>query len=169
VHASDTAHAWRQIVAVSNPHNAMASLILSAWGVARDARNRPFADWQPRPLAEVTETIKTSDPTQLVQELDAAIRAKEQDLACALTGKYLSAGHSPQPVFDTLLRYACSEDGALHAEKYYWTVRDEYSRLRPRFRDGELIALARVTASEYGTPAPGVAEARELLGVPPTV
>lgn len=168
VHASDTAHAWRQIVAVSNPHNAMASLILSAWGVARDARNRPFADWQPRPLAEVSETVKTSDPTQLVQELDAAIRAKEQDLACALTGKYLAAGHSPQAVFDTLLRYACSEDGALHAEKYYWTVRDEYSRLRPRFRDGELIALARVTASEYGIPAPGVAEAKELLGVPPT-
>jgi hypothetical protein len=31
------------------------------------------------------------------------------------------------------------------------------------FRGRQLAALARVTASEYGRPAPGMAEARELL------
>jgi hypothetical protein len=58
-----------------------------------------------------------------------------------------------------------SEDGALHAEKYYWTVRSEFASIRPAFRWRELVALARVTASECGRPAPGQAEARELLKV----
>jgi hypothetical protein len=39
--------------------------------------------------------------------------------------------HAPQPVFDLLLRYAVSEDGALHAEKYHRTVTEE-----ARFRNG---------------------------------
>jgi len=30
-------------------------------------------------------------------------------------------------VFDLLLRYASSEDGALHAEKYYRTVTEEFA------------------------------------------
>ncbi|MFN7583422.1 MAG: hypothetical protein ACK5UD_20510, partial [Planctomyces sp.] len=57
----------------------------------------------------------------------------------------------------------CSEDGALHAEKYYWTTRDEYQQLRPAFRNQQLVALARVSASQYGSPAPGLQQARELL------
>jgi hypothetical protein len=68
-------------------------------------------------------------------------------------------------VFELLLRFAVSEDGALHAEKYYQTCRDEFYRTRPAFRWRHLTALARVTASEFGRPAPGQAEARELLGV----
>jgi len=68
-------------------------------------------------------------------------------------------------VFDLLLRYAVSEDGALHAEKYYRTVTEEFSATRPAFRWRQLVALARVTASEYGRPAPGMAEARQVLKV----
>jgi hypothetical protein len=68
-------------------------------------------------------------------------------------------------VFDLLLRYAVSEDGALHAEKYYRTVTEEFNSSRPAFRWRQLAALARVTASEYGKPAPGIDEARRLLGV----
>ena len=63
-----------------------------------------------------------------------------------------------------LLGYACSEDGALHAEKFYRTVREEFTETRPAFRSRHLVALARVTASEYGRPAPGFAEAKERLG-----
>ena len=58
-----------------------------------------------------------------------------------------------------------SEDGALHAEKYFQTVSEEYGRGREKFRWLHVVALARVTASQAGQPAPGVAEARKLLGV----
>ena len=57
------------------------------------------------------------------------------------------------------------EDGALHAEKYYRTVTEEFAASRPAFRWRQLVALARVTTSEYGFPAPGYAEACRLLGV----
>ena len=72
---------------------------------------------------------------------------------------------SPRTVFDRLLRYAVTEDGALHAEKYYRTVSEEFAATRPAFRWRQLVALARVTASEYGRPAPGVGEASERLGI----
>ncbi|MCA9043771.1 MAG: hypothetical protein KDA69_05585 [Planctomycetaceae bacterium] len=163
VHASDTANAWRQIVAVSNRRNAMASLILAGWGVARDSGVRHYANFAPRPLAEQLEGLTTTDPDRLMKELDGAIREQNQERSCAVTQHYLNAGHSAQPVFDLLLKYACSEDGALHAEKYFWTVQNEYHTLRPRFRNAQLVALARVTSSAYGTPAPGVDIARELL------
>jgi len=64
-----------------------------------------------------------------------------------------------------LLRYAISEDGALHAEKYYRTVTEEFAATHAAFRWRHLAALARVTASEYGYPAPGMAQAHELLKV----
>jgi transposase len=47
----------------------------------------------------------------------------------------------------------------------YNTVREEFTSTRPAFRWRQLVALARVTASECGRPAPGVAQARELLKV----
>jgi len=72
---------------------------------------------------------------------------------------------SDPSAFDLLLGYAVSEDGALHAEKYYRTVTEEFAATRPSLRWRQLVALARVTASEYGHPAPGVTEARELLKV----
>lgn len=51
------------------------------------------------------------------------------------------------------------------AAAYYRTVSEEFAATRPAFRWRQLVALARVTASEYGRPADGVAEAREMLGV----
>jgi hypothetical protein len=63
-----------------------------------------------------------------------------------------------------LLRFATSEDGALHAEKYYRTVVEEFGSTRQAFRWRHLVGLARVSASEYGFPAPGFAEACRLLG-----
>jgi hypothetical protein len=64
-----------------------------------------------------------------------------------------------------LLRYAISEDGALHAEKVYRTATEEFAATRPSFRWRQLIVLARVTASAHGYAAPGHAEACQLLGV----
>ena len=79
--------------------------------------------------------------------------------------RYGSLGHTPRKLFDLLLKYAISEDGALHAEKYYNTVREDFATTRPAFRWRHLIALARVTASEYGFPAPGREEACHLLNI----
>ena len=67
--------------------------------------------------------------------------------------------------FERLLGYAVSEDGALHAEKFYWTVREEFAATRPAVRWRQTVALARVTASEFGQAAPGYAEACERLKV----
>ena len=81
-----------------------------------------------------------------------------------MVSRYGQEGHDPKALFALLLRYAVSEDGALHAEKYYRTVNEEFASVRPPFRWRHLIALARVTSSLYGKPAPGVEEARKLLG-----
>jgi hypothetical protein len=64
-----------------------------------------------------------------------------------------------------MVKYAVSEDGALHAEKFYRTVVEEFASTRPAFQWRQVVALARVTASEHGFPAPGYQEACELLGV----
>jgi hypothetical protein len=104
-------------------------------------------------------------PEALLGELANAIEAKDQARACALVHRYGELGRAERPVFDMLLGYAISEDGALHAEKYYRTVSEEFATTRPTFRWRQLAALARVSASEYGYPAPGVAEARRLLKV----
>jgi hypothetical protein len=102
-----------------------------------------------------------------LRELNAAIRDNNQARACAVTHRYGELRHAERPVFDTLLTYATSEDGALHAEKYYRTVSEEFASSRPAFRWRQLVALARVTASEFGRPAPGYAEACERLGLAP--
>jgi hypothetical protein len=167
VHACDSANAWRHIARVSNPRNAAASLILSAFQVATDRINRggKFLEWKPRPYAEQLEKIATRDAAKLLADLDGAIREKNQDRACAVVHRYGELGHSARGAMDLLLRYAISEDGALHAEKYYRTATDEFANTRAAFRGRQLVALARVTASEFGTPAPGYADACKLLGV----
>lgn len=166
VHASDSANAWRHIARVSHPRNAAASLIMAGYQVASD-RSRLGSDWHPRPLPEQLEQISDTDPKRLLVELDGVIREQNQDRACAVVGKYCLLGHSEQPVFELLLKYATSEDGALHAEKYFWTVCDEYALTRAAFRSRQLVALARVTASEYGHRAAGYDEACALLGCEP--
>jgi hypothetical protein len=162
VHASDSANAWRNIARVSNARNTVASLIVGAYHTAGQsgALNK-----EPQPLAEHQEKIKTGDAKALLRDLKAAIKERDQVRACALVHRYGKEGHAPRPVFDVLLRYAVSEDGALHAEKYYRTVTEEFAATRPAFRWRHLVALARVTASESGFPAPGYTEACQLLKV----
>jgi hypothetical protein len=140
----------------------VASLIVGAYHTAGQHTRLNAA---PYPTPEQLEQVDTTDAAKLLQEADAAIRAKDQFRATAVVTRYGALGHEARPVFDLLVRYATSEDGALHAEKYYRTVTEEFAGTRPAFRWRHLAALARVTASEYGRPAPGHAEARRLLGV----
>jgi hypothetical protein len=161
VHASDAANAWRHIAAVSGPRNTFASLIVGAFHTAGQNGGQHK---DPYPLAANLDQVKTADPAELLKLTEAAVTGQDQATACALVQKYGAAGGQARPVFDLLIKYAVSEDGALHAEKYYRTTTEEFAAARPAFRWRQLVALARVTASEYGKPAPGVEEARRLLG-----
>jgi hypothetical protein len=162
VHASDAANAWRNIARVSNPRNRVASLIVGAYHTAGQFR---YVTKDGYPYAHLLEEIKTTEPAELLGQAEEAIRGNDQARACAVVHRYGELGLPPRPVFDLLLKYAVSEDGALHAEKYYRTVSEEFGSVRPAFRWRQLTALARVTASEHGFPAPGVEEAGKLLGV----
>jgi hypothetical protein len=166
VHASDAANAWRNIARVSNQRNAIASLIVGAYHTAGQGSSQGGKlNNQPYPWPEHLEKITTKEAPALLKETEAAIKEKDQLRACALVYRYGELAHPVRPVFDLLLRFATSEDGALHAEKYYRTVTEEYAATRSAFRWRQLVALARVTASEYGYPAPGYAEACKLLKV----
>jgi hypothetical protein len=167
VHASDSACAWRNLARVSNTRNTFACLVLAAYQVAFDRVNRggDFLHWEPLPMPYHLSQVQATDAEGLLKEADTAIRQNMQAHAAAIVHRYGQAGFPARGVFDLLLRYAVSEDGALHAEKYYQTVSEEFAATRPSLRWRHLEALARVTASEYGRPAPGVAEAREIMKV----
>ncbi|MDB5329041.1 MAG: hypothetical protein JWP03_192 [Phycisphaerales bacterium] len=167
VHACDSANAWRNLARVANPRNAIACLILGAYQVAvdRTARGGDFLNWEPLPLKQHVDGIKSTEPAVLLAEIESAVRGNLQARASAIVHRYGQLGHPERPLLDLMLRFATSEDGALHAEKYYRTTSEEFAATRPAFRWRQLTALARVTASEYGRPAPGYAEARELLKV----
>lgn len=161
VHASDASNAWRNIADVSNHRNAMASLIVGAYHVAGQSPHVQPERW---PLKkDSVEAI--NDPSALLKAAEDAIRSRDQALAAAATERYAELGGAPRPVFDLMLNFATSEDGALHAEKYYRTVTEEFAKTRPSMRWRHLVGLARVSASEFGTPAPGYHEACELLRV----
>jgi len=162
VHACDSANAWRHIAKVTNHRNAVASLVIGAYHTAGQMRHVRESIL---PFAELSGAIATVDGNALLAETESAIRDKDQARVCAVVDRYGGLGHGPRPLFDLLLKYAISEDGALHAEKYYRTVAEEFRTSRPAFRWRQLTALARVTASEYGFPAPGREQAQELLGI----
>jgi hypothetical protein len=167
VHACDSASAWRNLARVARPRNTYSCLILGAYQVALDRVNRggDFLKWEPLPLARHVNEVKSTGREELLRDLDEAIRGNLQGRASGIVQRYGQLGFDAAPIFDLLRQYAISEDGALHAEKFYQTVAEEYATTRPIFRWRQLCALARVTASEYGRPAPGVAEAKELLKV----
>jgi hypothetical protein len=167
VHASDSANAWRNMARVANTRNSYASVILGAYQVALDrtARGGDFLHWQPLPIAAHVGQVKGKDADALLGELEEAIRGNMQAHAAAIVHRYGELGQPPRRLFDLQLRFAAREDGALHAEKFYRTVSEEFAATRAAFRWRHVVALARVTASEYGRPAPGVKEARELLKI----
>jgi hypothetical protein len=167
VHACDSANAWRNMARVANARNTFACLILGAYQVAWDRVNRGgrFLEWEPLPLKQHINGIKSQDAAALLKDAEEAVRGNLQARAAAIVHRYGQLGHPPRAMFDLMLKYAISEDGALHAEKYYRTTSEEFASTRPAFRWRQLVALARVTASECNRPAPGMAEARDRLKV----
>jgi hypothetical protein len=164
VHASDSVHAWRNLSSVSRGRHVFACLILAGWQIARDRNAQPFLDWEPMPSRRQIGQVTGAEPAKLLAELEVMICGQLQSHAAAVVHRWGVLGLPPEPVLTVLRGFAVSEDGALHAEKYYQTCSDEFHRTRAAFRWRHLTALARVTASEFGRPAPGQAEARELLG-----
>ena len=168
VHACDSANAWRDMARYADPAQRRR---------LPDPRRLPGAPTTaPTAAATSSSGSRTRAPTparrsrprtppRCCAAAEDAIKNKDQARACAAVQRYGEQGHPERPVFDMLLRYAVSEDGALHAEKYYRTTSEEFAATRPAFRWRQLVALARVTASEYGRPAPGYAEACKLLKV----
>lgn len=167
VHACDSANAWRNLARLGNPRNQAACTIIGAWQVAHDRAERggDFLNWKPRPWTEQLEGVKAKEPKALLTELEDAIKHNDQARACAVTAKCAEVGMEARGVFELLLRYAISEEGALHAEKFYQTCAEEFKLAQPKFRWRQVVALARVTASEFGTPAAGYAEACKLLKI----
>ena len=167
VHACDSANAWRNMARVTNARNSFACVILGAYQVAIDRAvpGTDFQNWLPLPVPNHVASVKSTDSAALLREAEEAIRGNLQAHASAIVHRYGELGHPAKDVMALLLRYAVSEDGSLHAEKYYRTATQEFAAARPAFRWRQLVALARVTASEHGRPAPGYADACRLLNV----
>jgi len=158
VHASDAANAWRSISRTGGALNAFESLIAGAFHTAGQSQNvGELANDHDAPACEL------SKPDELLTEVGGRIRERDQKGACQAARRYTALGHSSDDLFAALLPFAISEDGALHAEKYFRTAQDEHHRARPAHQAQYLIALTRVMASHYGFPAPGIEEARKLL------
>ena len=120
---------------------------------------------EPYPRPTHLEKVKTTDPAALLQQTEAAIKAQDQALACAAgRSSYGELGHPARPVFDLLLQVR-DQRGRRPARGEVLPHGDARSSRRRGRRSGggSWSALARVTASEYGKPAPGVDEARRLL------
>ena len=95
VHASDSANAWRNMARVSNPRNTFASLIVGAFHTAGQAGGQRKELY---PLPEHLEKVQGKDAAALLQELEDAIKTKDQPLSCAITHRYSELGHKPRPI-----------------------------------------------------------------------
>jgi hypothetical protein len=170
VHSSDATNAWRNMARTAEPRHTIAGLIVAAYHAG--VQEAPFQT-PPYPTEEHRGLIKAEDAAGLLAETEDAIRSNDQGRATAAIQVYGEKGHAVEPVFDVMRKFAISEDGRLHAEKYYHTVHEEYRTTRPTFRWRQIVGLARVTASAYGYNredqhgfrAAGYEEACKLLGV----
>jgi len=163
VHASDAANAWRNLAFAGDGRHLAACLVMGSWIIARDRGAHVLP--QALPPMRLVESVKSSEAESLPHRLREAIQNNLQAHAAAIVEQMGHRSVTPATVFSILLEYAVSEDGALHAEKYFHTVWDDFQHTRPSLRWQHLTALARVTASEYGRPAPGQEQARELVGI----
>ena len=170
VHSSDATNAWRNMARVADPRHAVTGLIVAAYHAG--VQSAPFQT-PPYPTDEHRALLKIDDAKGLLAAAEDAIRQNDQGRATAAIQVYGEKSFAVDPVFELMLKYAVSEDGRLHAEKYYHTVREEYRTIRPAFRWRQVVGLARVTASAYGYNredkhgfrAAGYDDACRLLGV----
>ena len=153
----------------ADPRHAVAGLIVAAY---HSASHAPFSS-DAYPTEAHRAAIQGMTAAELLAEAEEAIRQNDQGRASAAIDVYGEQGNSPDAVFSAMLKYTISEDGRLHGEKYFHTVREEFTSVRPAFRWRQLVGLARVTASAYGYNrddqhgfrAAGYEEACKLLGV----
>ena len=170
VHSSDATNAWRNMARVAESRHAVSGLIVAAYHAG--VQSAPFQH-PAYPTDEHRAQVKTSDAAGLLAETEDAVRSNDQGRAAAAIQIYGEHSYAVGPVFELMLKYAVSEDGRLHGEKYYHTVSEEYRTTRPAFRWRQIVALARVTASAYGYNredkhgfrAAGYDDACRLLGV----
>jgi hypothetical protein len=170
VHSSDATNAWRNMARVAETRHAVSGLIVAAYHAG--IQSAPF-ETPPYPTDEHRALVKVQDARGLLVETEEAIRQNDQGRATAAIQIYGEQGYAVEPVFDLMLKYAISQDGRLHGEKYYHTVREEYRTTRQAYRWRQVVGLARVTASAYGYNredergflAAGYEEACKLLGV----
>lgn len=169
VHSSDATNAWRNMARLTDSRHAVGGLIVAAYHSASHKAFKTSA----YPTDEHRAMIKVQDAAALLAEAEDAVRHNDQGRATAAIQIYGERGHAPEAVFNLMLKYAVSEDGRLHGEKYFHTVREEFAIARPAFKWRHLTGLARVSASAYGYNmedkpgfrAPGYEEACRLLGV----
>ncbi len=160
VHASDAACAWRNVTHIVGPADKLANLVTGAFhtgGQSRHVGARPFS------TGDAYETLAAHDAGSLLPALDEAVEAGDQARAMAVVQRSRDLGGDPTLLFESLRGASLDADGALHAEKYFSTVVQEFDQARPAFRWRHLVGLARVCASQSGFTAPGLAQARELL------
>lgn len=170
VHSSDATNAWRNMVRTAGARHTAPGLIVAAYHAG--IQSAPFAT-PAYPTDEHRRLVKAQGAAELLKEAEDAIRHNDQGRATAAIQLYGEGGYAVEPVFELMLKYAVSEDGRLHGEKYYHTVREEYRTTRPAFRWRQVTALARVTASAFGYGrddkqgfrAAGYEDACKLLGV----
>jgi hypothetical protein len=170
VHSSDATNAWRNMVRITDPRYAVSGLIVAAYHAG--VQSEPF-ETPAYPTDEHRAQVKQRDAAGLLAETEDAIRHNDQGRAAAAMQIYGENGHAVDPALKLMLKYAVSEDGRLHGEKYFHTVREEYRTIRPAFRWRQIVALARVTSSAYGYNredkhgfrAAGYEDACKLLGV----
>ena len=147
VHSSDATNAWRNMVRVADPEFVASGLIVAAYHAG--IQSPPFKT-PAYPTDEHRALVKVRDAKGLLAETEDAIRHNNQGRSAAAIQIYGERGYAVGPVFNLMLKYAVSEDGRLHGEKFYQTVCEEYRTIRPAFRWRQVVALARVTASAYG-------------------
>ena len=170
VHSSDATNAWRNMARIAETPHAVTGLIVAAYHAG--VQSAPFQT-PAYPTGEHRALVKIQDAKGLLAEAEDAIHNNDQGRSTAAIQIYGERGYGVDPVFDLMLKYAVSEDGRLHGEKYYHTVREEYRTTRQAFRWRQVVALARVTASAYGYNrddkhgfrAAGYDDACKLLGV----
>jgi len=170
VHSSDATNAWRNMCRTADRRFVASGLIVAAYHAG--IQSAPFQT-PAYPTPEHRKLVKARNPERLLAETEDAIRHNDQGHAAAAIQIYGEQGFAVGPVFDLMLKYAVSEDGRLHGEKFFHTVSEEYRTTRPAFRWRQVVALSRVTASAYGYNredkhgfrAAGYVDACKLLGV----
>ena len=171
VHAQDAVNAWRNMARETDTFLGMTGFAVATAYMAN--YDLPHSVAEPFPHESHREKITDTSAESLLATAEKAIHRNGQGTAAAAITVYGEQGYAHQPVFDLMLKYAVSEDGRLHAEKYYQTIAEEFRTTRAAFRWRHLAGLARVTASAYGYSndderghrAPGYEAACRDLGV----